>query len=116
MIPLEEARLATPLPVERAAPRRASRVEDRTAAIMRCIRAHESDTAGGYRAENPVSTASGAYQFVDGTWRELARRAGLDVPPRASQAPPRLQDAVARWALEHGYGSAWRGTGCPGTN
>lgn len=95
----------TPMPV----------TDDRTGAIMRCIRAHESDTAGGYRAENPDSTASGAYQFTDGTWRSVSREAGIRVPSHASDASPALQDAVARYALTHGHAKAWDGTHCPTT-
>lgn len=83
---------------------------------LRCIRAHESDTAGGYLAENPTSSASGAYQFLDGTWRAMTRLSGMGREfARASHAPPIVQDAVALWALDNGHGSAWRGTGCPGT-
>jgi muramidase (phage lysozyme) len=77
-----------------------------------CIRRHESDTAGGYRAENPSSTASGAYQFLDSTWRNVSVRSGNPGYARASQAPWWVQDDVALWVINHGGKSAWRGTGC----
>jgi hypothetical protein len=43
------------------------------------------------------STASGAYGFLDRTWREQAPKAGVDITkyPRAYMAPPAAQDAVA---------------------
>ena len=65
--------------------------------FLRCVRAHESDTAGGYRAQNPTSTASGAYQFLDSTWRNVAPKAGHPGWSRAIHAPPRVQDHVALW-------------------
>src|SRR5690554_2361534 len=37
--------------------------------FLTCVRAAESDRSGGYAAQNPRSTASGAYQFLDSTWR-----------------------------------------------
>ena len=81
-----------------------------------CVRAHESDTAGGYSAQNPTSSASGAYQFIDGTWRRMTAAAGIGTEyARAVHAPPFVQDAVALYTFDTGHGSAWRGTGCPGT-
>ena len=35
---------------------------------MACIRAHESDSAGGYSAVNSSSGAGGAYQALPSTW------------------------------------------------
>ena len=80
--------------------------------FLRCVRAHESDTAGGYRAQNPTSTASGAYQFLDSTWRNVAPKAGHPGWSRAIHAPPRVQDHVALWLYNNGGRSAWNGTGC----
>jgi muramidase (phage lysozyme) len=109
-----------PPAVVRQVEERPSRTRDRLDDVLACIRAHESDTAGGYRAvySGPVSsTASGAYQMIDRTWRFLAESSGVDpVSPRAFQASPADQDRAARWALSHGYGWVWTGTGCPGTD
>lgn len=82
-----------------------------------CVRHHESDRGAfpyvnGYRAKNPRSTASGAYQFLNSSWRNLSRRAGLPGWSRAMDAPPAVQDAVAYWTLTHYGKSPWRGTGC----
>lgn len=59
--------------------------------IAACIRKYES--GGNYRAQNPVSTASGAYQFLDSTWQSVT---GL--PGRAMNYSPAQQDA-AFWKL-----------------
>jgi muramidase (phage lysozyme) len=82
----------------------------------RCIAKHESWSAGLWKAENPISTASGAFQFIDSTWQAVARRAGIGTQYRhASDAPPRIQAAVfAHQALNYGL-YPWKGTNCPGT-
>lgn len=54
--------------------------------IAACIRKYES--GGNYRAQNPHSTASGAYQFLDSTWH------GLGYSGRAMDASPSTQDAA----------------------
>lgn len=82
-----------------------------------CVRRHESDRSvypytRGYRAKNPRSTASGAYQFLNSSWRVLSKRAGYPGWRRAMDAPPAVQDAVAYWTLTHYGKSPWRGTGC----
>ena len=79
--------------------------------FLACVRRHESDTAGGYRAENPVSTASGAYQFLDSTWRTVSRGAGYP-SSHAADAPPWVQDTVAAWTVQHVGRSPWNGTAC----
>lgn len=79
---------------------------------LACIRAHESDTAGGYQAQNPTSSASGAYQYIDSTWRNVSRRAGHPGYRRAIHAPPHVQDQVAWWHIHHLGTSAWAGSGC----
>ena len=78
--------------------------------FLACVRRHES--GGDYRAENPVSTASGAYQFLDSTWRTMSRRAGHPGWGHAASAPPWVQDAVAVFTVQSGWASAWNGTGC----
>lgn len=45
-------------------------------AILRTIRTRES--GGNYSAKNPKATASGAYQFMDGTWNSIASEAWND--------------------------------------
>lgn len=97
-------------------------VEDQRRATQRhpfltCVRHHESDHgpyphANGYGAENPYSSASGAYQFIDSTWRNVSARSGHAGYARASQAPWYVQDAVALWLYNNGGRSAWAGTGC----
>jgi hypothetical protein len=82
-----------------------------------CVRHHESDRgpwphANGYRAQNPSSSASGAYQFLDSTWRNVSGRAGHPGYAKASHAPIGVQDAVALWMYNNGGRSAWAGTGC----
>jgi len=80
-----------------------------------CIRRHESIRAGHYKAQNPVSSASGAYQYIDSTWRNVSRRAGYGGYSKARYAPRWVQDKVFIYHAKH-YGlSAWRGTHCPGT-
>ena len=80
--------------------------------FLACVRSHESINAGLYRAQNPTSTASGAYQFLDSTWRRVAPKAGFPGYSRAIHAPPRVQDHVALWLYNNGGRSAWNGTGC----
>jgi hypothetical protein len=78
--------------------------------FLACVRRHES--GGNYRAENPTSTASGAYQWLDSSWRSVSRMAGYSGWGHAADAPPDIQDAVSIWAVNNGYRSAWNGTGC----
>lgn len=82
-----------------------------------CVRAAESDTMGGYVAHNPISTASGAYEYIDSTWRKVAPMAGVHGYSRAMQAPPFAQDQVASFTIHApakqtgGYGN-WKGDHC----
>lgn len=82
-----------------------------------CVRRHESDRgayphANGYRAQNPRSSASGAYQYLRSTWANVSSMAGYPGYPTASSAPPWVQDAVAYWHINNLGRSAWNGTGC----
>lgn len=67
--------------------------------ILATIRTRES--GGNYGAQNPESTASGAYQFIDGTWRSLTEKYGIGTEYRKAKfAPPEIQDAVAAKYVE----------------
>lgn len=62
--------------------------------ILATIRKMES--GGNYQQLNKTATASGAYQYVNGTWVSKSKAvAGANSYPRAYQAPPAVQDAVA---------------------
>lgn len=81
--------------------------------FLQCVIRHESRHAGGPNAENPSSTASGLFQFLDGTWRGNAKW----VPSarkyaRASDAPASVQWEVALHSVARGGHSNWSGTGC----
>jgi hypothetical protein len=85
--------------------------------FLTCIRHHESDRGAyphtnGYAAENPRSSASGAYQYIDSTWRTVSAQAGHPGYARAKYAPAWVQDAVTLWVYDHGGAGHWRGTGC----
>lgn len=85
--------------------------------FLTCVRHHESDRGAyphdnGYGAQNPYSSASGAYQFINSTWRNVSARAGYGGYPTAASAPPEVQDQVALWLYNNGGRSAWNGTGC----
>jgi murein DD-endopeptidase MepM/ murein hydrolase activator NlpD len=69
--------------------------DDHLAVVLTTIRTIES--GGDYQARSSSSTASGAYQMIDGTWRTHAGAAGVDtaVYPSAWTAPADTQDAVA---------------------
>lgn len=84
-------------------------------AAAECVARHESWNAGLWVAKNPYSSASGAFQFIDGTWRASAKRAGVGQQyARAYLAPPRVQASVFAYVWRTSP-SAWNGTGCPGT-
>jgi len=64
--------------------------------ILAAIRTTESSGNYGENSYKKGSSASGAYQFLDSTWKEKAKIAGVGTEyPRAFMAPPEIQDAVA---------------------
>lgn len=76
---------------------------------LACIRHNES--RGDYNAKNPTSTASGAYQFINRTWRAVSGEMGITEYPTARSAPEFIQDSVAYYALvgPGHYRSHWTG-------
>lgn len=60
------------------------------------------ESRGNYRAENLTSTASGAYQIIDGTWN------GFGGYNHAASAPKNVQDLKAALIWNGGRGrSQW---------
>lgn len=81
--------------------------------VLARIKACES--GGSYTAQNPSSSASGAYQFLTSTWRALPASAGY---PTAASAPASVQDRAARQLFAQqgtspwlASASCWRGRG-----
>jgi glucan-binding YG repeat protein len=66
--------------------------------IAACIRKYES--GGNYRALNPSSGASGAYQFLDSTWRAVTGLSG-----KAMNYSPAQQDAAFYKLWNNGRGA-----------
>jgi hypothetical protein len=71
-----------------------------------CIRNRESH--GDYQAQNPSSTASGAWQFLDSSWLAYG---GGQFAPRAWMASPYQQDQVFVWAYQQSGLNPWAGGG-----
>lgn len=69
-----------------------------------CVMNRES--GGNIRAQNPSSSASGKWQFLDSTWN------GYGGYSSAAQAPESVQDAKARELWAGGSGASHWGGGC----
>jgi hypothetical protein len=68
---------------------------DQVEKILATIRMKES--RNNYTAFNTESTASGAYQFLDSSWKFLTKKYGIgEKYARAKDAPSDIQDQVAR--------------------
>jgi hypothetical protein len=66
-----------------------------TSQILETIKKRES--GGNYNAQNPYSSASGAYQFIDSTWQGLTKKYGMGSEFKsAKMAPKEIQDAIAK--------------------
>jgi len=62
--------------------------------ILATIRQRES--GGDYTIQAKGSSASGAYQFINSTWKGLTKQYGIGTEySTAKDAPPEIQDAVA---------------------
>ena len=81
------------------APSRPTTGADPINAALATIRTLETGSAAGVyqgpRSQNKYSSASGAYQFTDGTWRMAAGPILSKLYPKANMAPPDIQDRVA---------------------
>jgi hypothetical protein len=65
-----------------------------TSQILETIKKRES--GGDYKAKAKGSSASGAYQFTDGTWQSLTKKYKVgEIFKSARDAPPEIQDLVA---------------------
>lgn len=103
---------ATPTPRPKPVTRSYQRPPGWVQSFLQCVISHESRHAGMYTAENPYSTASGAYQFIDSSWQAYSRMAGHAGWSHAAYAPPEVQDAVAAWVVIHQGTYPWKGTHC----
>ena len=76
---------------------------------LACIRAHESDSAGGYQAVSAGGTYRGAYQFLQSTWDSTAAAAGrgdlVGIDP--ATASPGDQDAIAAYLYSQSGDAPW---------
>ena len=60
------------------------------------------ESGDNYTQLNKTASASGAYQIINSTWKSWSAGSGVanaTTYPRAYQAPPDVQDAVAKWKI-----------------
>lgn len=61
----------------------------------------QKESGNNYLAQAKGSSASGAYQFTNGTWKSLTKKYGIGTEySSARQAPPEIQDAIAGKYIE----------------
>lgn len=77
-----------------------------------CVAHHESWSPHMWTAENPYSTASGGFQWIDGSWRVNLARSGHTGPGHAAYASPILQAQVTAWVITHKGQRNWAGAHC----
>lgn len=99
--------VVTPRPQPTAASRTRRTEIVRLPEVLKRIRGCESgngpQSRGDYRAENAQSSASGAYQFLDSTWRSVT-----GTRPPASSHSRAAQDAAALKLYRQSGTSPWR--------
>ena len=68
------------------------------------------ESGGNPKAQNPYSSASGLFQFIDATWRAYSRESGIGTQySRAKYAPASVQWALARWVVDNKGRYPWKG-------
>lgn len=73
------------------------------------------ESGGNYQAQNPNSSASGAYQFTNATWTQYANQIDPSIAqqyPTAASAPPAVQDQVFAQAVSQNGLNDWTCSGC----
>jgi hypothetical protein len=75
----------------------------------------KSESGGNPQAQNPASTASGKYQFLDSTWREYQAKYNQQFGTnynysRAADAPADVQDKIASITPVSNWGGSWAGS------
>lgn len=77
----------------------------------------QRESGNNYQAQNPSTTASGAYQFINSTWQMAAAATGVGTQyATAADAPASVQDINALWLLRYAGGNpnasvAWAASG-----
>jgi len=76
----------------------------------------QAESGGNYTAQNPNSSASGAYQFINSTWQQYQNQYNQTYGTNynyasAYQAPPTVQDQVASITPVSNWGGTWAGSG-----
>jgi hypothetical protein len=66
----------------------------------------QRESGGNTHAQNPTSSASGKWQFINSTWN------GYGGYPTAASAPESVQDAKAAELWAGGAGAGHWGGGC----